>query len=227
MSVKWFSTAGKPFRKRRLVREKPVSKNAPRPKYKSPGHTHRLPKLNKPHVDIPFVDSPRQLSKLVIADSPVSHTDFSGDTIVALRDKIAEHGWTVRNIKWVLGDSHPEHDYGWCVKLAGKSGWQNFESFFAEKRLKPTKLRQRDERRGFNEDSIMGVSHAGCMCRVLVTVAAAAGQTWKYQIDTENYVDNPQPIDGSEPGVPVDPEEIETPEFDESVEPVEEGEEEV
>lgn len=222
MSIKWFSTQAKEkaFKGIKPVKKKPKAPEAPKPKYKSPAPVTRLPKLQKPKVDVPFIDAPRSVGKLVTADE----RDASSLAIQDLMDSIESRGLSLDRVTWSKEGGSKDDD-GWCASLNGRS-WPDFEALFAEQWRKPDKYRRRDMREGYEADGIIGVSHPGCRCYLKAYLDD--GSVWKITVDSQkpNMISAPQRVE-VEPEEPEQMDEFEgTPEVPGTSE-TEPGEEEV
>jgi hypothetical protein len=173
VSIKWFSTQArtKPFKGNRPVKKKPVAPSAPKPKYKSQAPTQRLPKLQKPKVDVPFIEAPRQVGKLVVADE----RDPSSFACMEMVEIVESRGLGIDRITWNKNSGSGDDD-GLCARLASRA-WPDFDALFAEQSNKPEKYRRRDMREGYEADGIIGVSHPGCHCYLKVFLDD--GSVWK------------------------------------------------
>jgi hypothetical protein len=177
MGIKWFSTQArtKPFKGMSPARKKPKAPSAPKPKYKSPAPTQRLPKLQKPKVDVPFIEAPKQVGKLVVADE----RDASSFACTEMIQIVESRGLEIDRITWNKTHGSGDDD-GLCARLASRA-WPDFEALFAEQATKPDKYRRRDMREGYEADGIIGVSHPGCRCYLKVFLDD--GSVWKITPD--------------------------------------------
>ncbi len=207
MGIKWFSTAGSPFKKHKVTKS-PTPAKEPAPKYKSPSHTQKRPKLRQPHVRLPFAKPPKNISKLVTADE----RDPSSFACMEMNEIVESRGLGIDRITWNKNSGSGDDD-GLCARLSSRA-WPDFDALFAEQSNKPDKYRRRDMREGYEADGIIGVSHPGCNCYLKVFLDD--GSVWK--ITTTDM--KPSMI-SSPTNAPVEPS---VEEFDTDVTEVEPGE---
>lgn len=143
-------------------RRNPRTPSTPDPKHPSIKHKQRGPrrgpKTEKPVADLPFASpgrEPREPKSSSLDRQAISEIDYSGDALNALEK---DFGPLVMSITWHNNTGAKDND-DLCYDLEMKS-WDNIESFLDDRR---------DEQKAQDDNvGIMGVSHPGCDCFLIV-----------------------------------------------------------